>query len=92
LSRLSTTTVHPLFFRFHPGTGGVSHLLFDKDLNPTPILVQSPIQRSLFTGQEFRFSDNPVPLVPGVYFYNVQNLEGKPDGYKIAFIGPGLDC
>ena len=81
-----------LFFRFHPGTGGAAHLFFDEDLDPAPKLIQSPIQRSLFSAQEFRFSDIPVPLAPGRYYYNIQNMENRPVGYKVAFIGPGFDC
>lgn len=81
-----------LFFRFHPGTGGISHLFFDKDLTPEPILEKSPIQRSVFAGQIFQFSDIPVKLEPGTYFYNVQNIEGLEAGYKISFIGPGIEC
>lgn len=81
-----------LFFRFHPSTGGISHLFFDKELDPKPTLEKSSIQRSDFAGQLFQFVDVPIQLIPGTYFYNIQNLENRPAGYKIAFIGPGLDC
>ncbi len=81
-----------IFFRFHPGTGGASHLFYDKDLDPIPTLVESSIQRSNFAGQLFRFADVPVQLIPDTYFYNIQNMENITAGYKIAFIGPGLEC
>ena len=81
-----------IFYRFHPSTGGIRHLFYDKDLNPPPTPEKSPVARSGFSGQLFQFADIPVQLIPGVYFYNIQNMENITAGYKIAFIGPGLDC
>ena len=81
-----------LFYRFHPSQGGISHVFYDKDLTPLPTLVESPLQRSDFAGQTFKFSDILIQLIPGTYFYNIQNMENITTGYKIAFIGPGLDC
>ena len=80
------------FYRFHPNTGGISHLFYDKDLVPIPTPERSPIQRSGFTGQLFQFADILIQLIPGTYFYNIQNMENITAGYKIAFIRPGLDC
>lgn len=81
-----------IFFRFHPNTGGASHLFFDKDLNPKPEPERSALQRSAFSGQTFRFEDVLVQLIPGTYYYNVHNLENQPNGYKVSFIVPGPEC
>ena len=81
-----------LFFRFHPGSGGISHLLYDRNITPAPIPEKSALGLSSFSGQTFQFIDILVPLMPRRYFYNIHNLENQPNGYKIAFETPGLDC
>lgn len=89
-----------IFFRFHPGTGGITHIFYDKDLDPAPIPQESPIQRSDFSGIIFQFKDILVPLIPDQYFYNVHNIESSPanslnttpNSYKVGFLGPEPVC
>jgi len=89
-----------IFFRFHPGTGGITHIFFDKDLDPVPIPKESAIQRNEFSGIISQFKDILVPVIPDEYFYNVQNLESSPanslnntpNSYKVGFLGPEPIC
>lgn len=89
-----------LFFRFHPDTGGITHIFFDKDLDPPPVPKESPIQRNQFSGIIFQFKDILVPVIPDQYFYNVQNMENSPanslnntpNSYKVGFLGPEPIC
>ncbi len=89
-----------LFFRFHPDTGGITHIFYDKDLVPVPVPKESPIQINKFSAIPFQFIDILVPVIPGPYFYNVHNLESSPantlnntpNSYKVGFLGPEPVC
>ena len=81
-----------LFFRFHPGTGGITHLFYDMDLVPAPTPISEPIHRSEYSGQIYAVSDILIQLIPGTYFYNIHNLENRTSHYKVSFVRPGPDC
>ena len=89
-----------IFFRFHPGTGGITHIFYDKDLDPVPVPQESAVHRSEFSGISFQFKDILVPVIPDQYFYNVLNLESSPanslndtpNSYKVGFLGPEPVC
>lgn len=89
-----------LFFRFHPGTGGLAHMFYDKDLNPPPTLEESPITQNQFSPIPAQARDIPVPLIPGTYYYNIQNMESSPandlkntpNSYRVGFYGPNPVC
>ena len=91
----STPNGAEIKFRWHPGTGGISHLFFDKDISPTPMPQLAPQQRNQMSQITFQPRDVLVPLIPGKYFYNVLNMEGSPandldntpNSYRILFLG-----
>jgi hypothetical protein len=74
-----------LFFRYHPGTGGVTHIFYDKGMNTPPIPIEQPPMRNSFSGITFVIKDELVPLTPGVYYYNVINMENKDNSYELFF-------
>ena len=75
-----------LFERFHPSTGGIYHQFYDKNMTPTPTPTVYSTQRNEFSAITYEIRDNMVPLEPGIYYYNVHNLERKPRGININFI------
>lgn len=84
-----------LIFRWSANTGGITHLFYDKDLDPPPMPVEAPLQRSQFNQITFQPRDILVPLIPDKYFYNVLNMESSPandldnmpNSYRIRFLG-----
>ena len=82
-----------LFFRFHPGTGGVTHFFFDENITPTPIPEKQPLRRNKFSGIPYQAQDILVPLTPDTYYFNVHNMENSPsnslddtqNSYKLSF-------
>jgi hypothetical protein len=83
---------YELFFRFHPGTGGIAHVFYDKNMNPPPPLEEGNATVNRFSGIVTQFKDIPVPMIPGEYFYQVQNMEKRPNTYKIGFLRPNVCC
>jgi len=91
----STPNGSEVKFRWHPSTGGITHIFFDKDLDPPPIPVEAPLQRNQMNQITFQPKDILVPLIPGKYFYNVLNMESSPandldntpNSYRIRFLG-----
>ena len=89
-----------VFYRFHPGVGGMTHLFYDKDLTPTPVPEMQPPKANHFSEIPSQYKEILIPLIPGVYYYNVENLEGSPandldttlNSYFISFRGPNPIC
>jgi len=77
-----------LFFRFHAGTGGVSHLFYDESISPPPEPKKHEPMRNQFSPIVFVPQDNLVPLAPGTYYYMVQNMELSINAYELFFIPP----
>ena len=61
-------------------------------MNPPPELEMGNATVNQFSGIITQFKDIPVPLIHGEYFYHVQNLEKRPNTYKIGFLRPTVCC
>ena len=81
-----------LFFRYHPGTGGVSHLFYDENIVPAPDTQKSDPMRNQFSAITFVPQDELVSLASGTYYYMVLNMVLKPNAYELFFIPPGVCC
>lgn len=79
-----------LFDSFHPGSGGIHHLLADETLEPLPEPEVFQIQRNEFSSFEFAVAEILVPLPAGPYHYNVLNMEGLENGFKLNLAIPVL--
>lgn len=75
-----------LFFRYHPTTGGISHLFYDEDISPTPTPTVGNPMRNSFSGITFMAEDVLIPLTPGIYYYNVLNMVLKTNAYELSFM------
>ena len=75
-----------LFFRYHPGTGGTSHLFYDESIVPVPEPKKHEPMRNQFSGITFVPQDNLIPLSPGIYYYNIINMVLKTNAYELFFI------
>lgn len=75
-----------LFFRFHPGTGGVTHMFYDRNMITPPTPVKSAIQRNLYSNIAFTPQDDLIALEPGIYYFNVMNMVLQESGYHLSFI------
>ena len=80
-----------LFFRFHPTTGGLSHIFYDVNKTMVPVPKSQPPARSEFNGITYIVRDELIPLDPGVYYYNVLNMENRLNAYEL-FFDPYEDC
>lgn len=79
-----------LFDSFHPGGGGIHHLFADETLEPLPEPKVFQIQRNEFSSFEFSVAEILVPLPSGPYYYNVLNMEGHENGFKLNLAIPAL--
>lgn len=77
-----------LFYRFHPNTGGLSHLFYDENITPIPEPKKHAPMRNEFSAITYTPQDELVPLAPGIYYYNIINMVLKTNAYEIAFIDP----
>lgn len=77
-----------LFFRYHPGTGGLSHLFYDETITPTPEPKKHPAARNQFSAITYVPQDVLVPLAPGTYYYMVLNMVLTTNAYELFFIPP----
>lgn len=73
-----------LFYRFHPGFGGLAHLFYDIN-DETPIPPTYPFYNE-FAGQTYEPTDIVIGVQPGTYYYHVHNLERHDNAYKIGFM------
>jgi len=80
-----------LFFRFHPSTGGTSHLFYDKSIVPIPLPKKEEPMRNQFSAITYVLQDILIPLSPGIYYYNVTNMVLRTNAYELFFILPS-DC
>ena len=76
------------FFRFHPGTGGVTHMFYDESSIAAPLPVKGNTQRNQFSGISFTPQDDLIALEPGTHHFNVLNMELQENGYHLNFIVP----
>lgn len=79
-----------LFNHFHPGSGGIHHLFADETLDPLPEPIVFQILRNEFSSFEFAVAEVLVPLPAGPYHYNVLNMEGHENGFRINLVIPAL--
>jgi len=77
-----------LFYRFHPTSGGLSHLIYDESIDPPPEPTKHSPMRNEHSPITFTPQDSLVPLAPGVYYYNILNMILKPNAYEISFDVP----
>lgn len=79
-----------LFNHFHPGSGGIFHLFVDEALDPLPEPEVFRIQKNQFSSFEFSVGEILLPLSAGTYHYNVVNMEGHLNGFKLSLVIPVL--
>lgn len=72
-----------VFGHFHPGDGGIHHLLVDETLTPVPVPEVFQIQRNQFSEISYAVGEVLIRLPAGRYYYNVRNMEGHINGFKI---------
>ena len=77
-----------LFNHFHPGSGGIHHLFVDETITPRPEPQVFQIQRNQFSSFEYAVGEILVALPAGVYYYNIHNMEGHENGFKINLVVP----
>jgi len=78
-----------IFFRFHASTGGTSHLFYDESISPPPEPLKHAPMRNEFSAITYVPQDQLISLTPGVYYYNVINMELSTNAYELFFIPPG---
>lgn len=79
-----------LFNHFHPGSGGIYHLFVDETIEPLPEPEVFQIQRNQYSGFSFSVGEERIPFSAGIYYYNVLNLEGHNNGFKINLVIPAI--
>lgn len=80
-----------LFYRFHPDSGGISHVFYDKDI-ASPEIECNHVQQNHFSVIKFQRCDIPVGFLPGIYYYHILNMENRPNAYRINFARPVICC